>query len=90
MVLKELLNNTGQEIIGIRPGEKLHETLINYDEMRNSWEYNNMYMIKESSDIKESYQGIKKIENLEVYSSDRVEKISKDELKIMIKAEFLE
>ena len=89
-VMTELLGNTGQEIIGIRPGEKLHETLINHDEIRNSWEYNNMYMIKESADIKESYQGIKKIENLEVYSSDSVEKISKDELKIMIKTEFLE
>ena len=89
-VMTELIGNTGQEIIGIRPGEKLHETLINHDEIRNSWEYNNMYMIKESADIKESYQGIKKIENLEVYSSDSVEKISKDELKIMIKTEFLE
>ena len=89
-VMTELLGNTGQEIIGIRPGEKLHETLINHDEIRNSWEYNNMYMIKESADIKESYQGIKKIENLEVYSSDSVEKISKDELKMMIKTEFLE
>ena len=49
-----------------------------------------MYMIKEAADIKESYQGIKKIENLQVYSSDSVEKISKDELKIMIKTEFLE
>ena len=89
-VMTELLGNTGQEIIGIRPGEKLHETLINHDEIRNSWEYNNMYMIKESADIKESHQGIKKIENLEVYSSDSVEKISKDELKMMIKTEFLE
>ena len=89
-VMTELLGNTGQEIIGIRPGEKLHETLINHDEIRNSWEYNNMYMIKELADIKEPYQGIKKIENLEVYSSDSVEKISKDELKMMIKTEFLE
>ena len=43
--LIELLGQTESEITGIRPGEKLHETLINNDEMRYSWEYNNMYMI---------------------------------------------
>ena len=84
-VVTELLGNVGQEIIGIRPGEKLHETLINNDEIRNSWEYNNMYMIKESLNIENTYQDIKKIKDLEAYSSDSVEKISKNELKEMIK-----
>ena len=84
-VVTELLGDVGQEIIGIRPGEKLHETLINNDEIRNSWEYNNMYMIKESLNVENTYQDIKKINDLEAYSSDSVEKISKNELKEMIK-----
>ena len=43
--LFEMLENTGEEIIGIRPGEKLNETLINSEEIRYSWEIDNMYMI---------------------------------------------
>ena len=82
-VAKELLGDTGQEIIGIRSGEKLHETLINHDEIRNTWEYNNMYMVKEAIE-QESYPGVKKVEHLESYSSDKVENISKEELKNMI------
>ena len=82
-VAKELLGDTGQKIIGIRSGEKLHETLINHDEIRNTWEHNNMCMVKESIDHKE-YPGIKKIKHLESYPSDKVENISKEELKSMI------
>ena len=44
-VLTEILRNTGEEEIGIRPGEKLHEVLINTDEMKYVWEINDMYMI---------------------------------------------
>tara|TARA_B110000014_G_C20098232_1_gene575998 strand:- start:550 stop:1539 length:990 start_codon:yes stop_codon:yes gene_type:complete len=84
-VIKELLGDMGQDIIGIRPGEKLHEVLINNDEIRNSWEYNNMYMIKESPIVEKSYPGIKKIKDLKMYSSNTVEKISKSELIEIIK-----
>jgi len=91
--ITELLSDTGEEIIGIRQGEKLHETLINFDEMRNAWEYKNMYMISEhlSKDyIQKEYPDIKKTEKMDTYSSDKVEKISKNELKQMIQnSEFL-
>ena len=33
---KELPGDTGQEIIGIRSGEKLHEILSKHDEIRNT------------------------------------------------------
>ena len=84
--LFELLNHTGEEIVGIRPGEKLHEILINKDEMRYSWNLGNKYMIanpfRNETDIKKSYSNkISKIENTETYSSDTVEKLSKEELK---------
>jgi UDP-N-acetylglucosamine 4,6-dehydratase/5-epimerase len=90
--LTELCGKTEQEISGIRPGEKLHETLINHDEIRYAWEINNMYMLAnphynlfKSRKIVENYDGIKKVENMNSYSSDIVEKITKDELKEKIK-----
>ena len=94
--LTELISNTGEEITGIRIGEKLHEKLINEDEIRYSWEFENMYMITSplytlfnDKNIKESYQGIKKIEDVQKYSSDSVEKISVKELKTIIKNDIL-
>jgi len=89
--LAELISDTGEKITGIRTGEKLHETLINEDEIRYSWEFENMYMIASplytlfnDKNIKESYQGIKKIEDIQKYSSDSAEKISVKELKTII------
>ncbi len=35
-----------QEIVGIRPGEKLHEVLINEEEARNAVEFDNGYVIQ--------------------------------------------
>ena len=90
--LTELLSDTGEKIVGIRTGEKLHETLINEDEIRYSWEFKNMYMIANplyslftAKNIKEYYQGIKKIEDIQKYSSDVVEKIPTKNLKTIIK-----
>ena len=40
--LFELLGETEEQIVGIRPGEKLDEILINKDEMKYTWEYQNM------------------------------------------------
>lgn len=37
-----------QEIVGIRPGEKIHETLIGEDEGRNTVEYKECYVIRQS------------------------------------------
>ena len=86
--LTELIGNYGNEIVGIRPGEKLHETLINKEEMRYAWEFQDLLMLTSPlypmfnpNVINEKYDGIKQIENMESYSSDNVEKISKDELK---------
>lgn len=95
--LTEILGDYGEEIVGIRPGEKLHETLINSEEIRYSWEYKDLYLITNPlypmfhpTVINDTYQGIKKIDKFERYSSDLVEKIPKDELKqILQESELL-
>ena len=90
--LNEVLGDHGSEIIGIRPGEKLHETLISKEEIRYSWEFKDLYMLTtpmysvfHPNVINENYPGIKEIDNVEEYSSDRVDKIPKDELQKIIK-----
>ncbi len=90
--LTELLGETKQEITGIRPGEKLHETLINDDEIRYTWDVQNMYMLTNphydlfnTHNLSDIYDGIKKVDNLSSYNSNVSEKISKDELKEKIK-----
>jgi UDP-N-acetylglucosamine 4,6-dehydratase len=40
--------NCKQEIVGIRPGEKIHEILIGEDEGRYTTEYNECYMIRQN------------------------------------------
>ena len=82
--LFEMLENTGEEIIGIRAGEKLNETLINSEEIRYSWEIDNMYMIS-NPEIMKAYPKAEKIKNMKMYSSDSVDKIPRDELKQLIK-----
>ena len=90
-VLIEILRNTGEEEIGIRPGEKLHEVLINTDEMKYVWEINDMYMIVNplyhkffDDDIKTRYPNVKKVESMKIYSSENTEKISSADLKQVI------
>ena len=89
--LTEIFDDYGEEVIGIRPGEKLHETLINSEEIRYSWEYRDVYMITNPlypmfnpTVIDENYSGIKKLDKFEQYSSDLVDKIQKNELKTII------
>ncbi|MEM3062087.1 MAG: SDR family NAD(P)-dependent oxidoreductase [Nitrososphaerota archaeon] len=87
--LFELLGNTGEEVVGIRAGEKLHEVLINRDEIRVSWDLGDKYMIanplKDENIIRKSHSNkIKKIQNMDTYSSDNVERLSKVELKKII------
>ena len=90
-ILTKILKNTGEKEIGIRPGEKLHEVLINTDEMKYVWEIDDMYMIINplyhkffDDDLKTRYPNAKKMESMKMYSSENVEKIPPAELKQII------
>ena len=93
--LFELLENTGEKIISLRPGEKMHETLLNSDELRYVWELDDKYVLfnsaKQEDEIENSYPKIKKLEISNAYSSNTVEKLTKDELnKIILKSKLLD
>tara|TARA_B100000678_G_scaffold162014_1_gene135401 strand:+ start:379 stop:1377 length:999 start_codon:yes stop_codon:yes gene_type:complete len=93
--LFELLENTGEKIISLRPGEKMHETLLNSDELRYVWELDDKYVLfnsaKQEDEIENNYPKIKKLEISNAYSSNTVEKLTKDELnKIILKSKLLD
>jgi len=83
--LFEIFGKTDFEEIGIRPGEKLHETLINSEEIRNSWDLVSKFMIsnpsKNNDEIIDTYEGkITKINDMNEYSSQFAARHTKDEL----------
>lgn len=87
--LFKLLGDTKENIIGIRPGEKLHEILINSEEMRYTWEMDGIFIIFNPLQINEKYnpeliqkqyENIKRVEGMEQYSSENAERISENEL----------
>ena len=88
-ILSNLTNAKEHEIIGMRTGEKQHELLINSDEMRDAWSYDNMFVLlndlHESKNLEEVYPGIKKIEDLDVYSSAKAQQLSTEEITENIK-----
>ncbi len=78
--------------IPVRPGEKFHETLINKDEMAYTFESKEDYIIRSPgvetlSDVKS--RNLKKVKFTKAYSSDKVQLISKQELKKIILKEKL-
>jgi len=79
-----------QKIIGIRPGEKLHECMIGEDDAPYTYEYENMYVIHPAIhnwhlDPKRQNGGKKVRENFS-YSSDKNELwMSKEQLLSMLK-----
>ena len=62
--------NCTHKIIGIRPGEKIHETLIGEDEGRNTMEYKECFIIKENLTGESELNGSKKCPEGFQYTSD--------------------
>ena len=93
--LVELTRDPGEEYVSVRTGEKMHEALINEDEMRYTWEIDNRYVIfnpiRSEDEIQKLYPGIRKVQSSKPYSSDFADKISVKDLKdIIIKSGLLE
>ena len=90
----ELLNvKTKTKIIDVRPGEKYHEVLINKDEIRNSYENKEDYVLIDKKMIVPSTkknQYTKNTKFTDEYSSDKVELMSVEEIKnILIKENLM-
>ena len=89
-LIKVLNNKNKIKIIGMRPGEKIHEMLFSEDDSRNVVESKDHYILFNSyqnlkiylNNFKKKY---KKIDNIFNYSSETATKIGKLELAKMIK-----
>ena len=82
------------EKILVRPGEKFHESLINEEELRNTYETDEYYIILDkqmNSDTFSKWDQLYETKRTEQYSSDKVELFTKDELiKILINEKLVE
>jgi len=78
------------EVIGIRPGEKLHEALISEDEARNTLELRDMFVIQPAHPwwSKENWAGGKALPEGFRYTSDTNTRwLSSDEMEALIAPE---
>lgn len=82
----------GHKIIGIRPGEKLHEMMISADDARSTWELDDRYVIEPEfvEYQRKSFskvRGAKKVGETFSYASDNnVERLDVDGIKAMLDA----
>ena len=83
-ILEVLKKDVKTEIISVRPGEKFHESLISNEEIRNTFEDEDDYVI-----LQEKLQGTSKLKKCNLkkeYSSDSVKLLDKEEIKkILVK-----
>jgi len=89
-LIKVLNNKNKIKIIGMRPGEKIHEMLFSEDDSRNVVESKDHYILFNSYQNLKIYlnnfrKKYKKIDNIFNYSSETATKIGKLELAKMIK-----
>ena len=90
-IMVDELNPKSKEIkiVGIRPGEKIHETLVSPVESMRTVEKEGHYIILPQIKISEVEEKHKNIlnDNLFRYSSDNAERLSKKQLKDILKKE---
>ena len=82
-----------KKIIGIRPGEKIHEELMSENESLNSLEFKDMFLImsnKEMMNFYKKYGKFKVIKNCFSYNSGNNKNfLNKNEIKSLIKEHFI-
>jgi UDP-N-acetylglucosamine 4,6-dehydratase len=85
---KAIGQNCKTEIVGIRPGEKLHEIMVPRDDALNTVEYKTFYLIKPAFQFFERRfcdNGCKKVpDNFEYSSGTNIRWLTVDEMKTMI------
>ena len=69
-------SNYPSQIVGFRPGEKIHEILVSEDEMRRSNEFEDMFIIHDYDQEKDSSL----VERIEEYSSYNTKRLNKEEI----------
>lgn len=79
-------NETNIEVIGIRPGEKLHEVLVSQEEAHNTYQYSSHYFVIlpsiPSTVLANRYQTLQKV-NFSQYQSD-ASLMSEEEIEAML------
>ena len=92
-ILDILKKSAEIERIPVRQGEKFHESLINSEELRNTYEIDNLYVILDKqmhSETFSKWNNLKETNLKDQYSSDKVEILTKEKLvEIIIKEGFL-
>ena len=92
-ILDNLKTSAEIENIPVRQGEKFHESLINSEELRNTFEIDNLYVILDKQmhpTTFSKWNDLKETSLKEQYSSDKVEILTKEELiDIIIKVGLL-
>ena len=84
-----LLTKIRVTTIGIRPGEKLHETLIGSSESPRTIKIGDYYIVLPQipiTKVEERYKGFKRLGDFR-YASDTTRRMSRDELKDILKKE---
>ena len=90
-IAKVIAPNAKHKIIGIRPGEKLHEQMIGKDDSYSTYEYPNYYKIlpqinEWEKDIARINNGVKVPEGFTYSSDNNKEWMTKSQLRSWIKA----
>ena len=92
-ILDILKKSVKTEKIPVQQGEKFHESLINSEELRNTYEVDNLYVILDKqmhSETFSKWNNLKETSLKNQYSSDKVEILTKEKLiEIITKEGFL-